>query len=118
MEQLGMFGTRPVNAKKTGDELRDEGIAKAMKNADEKWKQAARDAVLVVVRSLKSGDTFTTDAVHQVLDWSEAETHDTRALGGILRSLSNEGVIQATGQYQKTMRPIAHSRPLMVWKVL
>jgi hypothetical protein len=94
-------------------EVTEEAIARAGKHADTNWKAAAMQAVL----HLASEQTwFTADDVWRVLGSSEAETHERRALGAVMRECQKQGIIRASGRYVKSKRIECHSRPVRVWE--
>ena len=91
----------------------EEAIARAGKHANTGWKAAATQAVL----HLASGQAwFTADDVWRILGDSEAQTHERRALGAVMRECQKQGIIRATGRYMKSQRIECHSRPVMVWE--
>ncbi len=80
--------------------------------ADPLWMIVAHETV----RGLPTGEAFTTDRVWYHLDRTGISTPEPRALGAVIRALAAAGVIARTGEYVKTTRPQAHSRPIPVWK--
>lgn len=96
-----------------GDLLADAAIRNAQINANDDWMRCAKQATWHIIRQ---GHEFTTDDIWQLLDDLGVRTHENRALGAVIRSARDAGVIVATGRYVKTRRPEAHSRPVMVWE--
>lgn len=92
----------------------EDAIAQAGANANPSWKQAALEAVRKVALRLPA---FTTDPI-----WAELggfpNTHDSRAMGYIIRQAVSLGYIENTGRTERTSRRSNHARPLTVWKSL
>lgn len=96
----------------TGEQLAEEGRARAEANADAAWRAAAGRAVQIVAATHV---TFTTDEVHQQLDSMGVTTHDTRALGAVLKAAAKSGWCTQTDNFRASKRPEAHARPQRVW---
>lgn len=92
---------------------RDEAMARSEAHAAASWKQAAAEAVVGCARNLPA---FTTDDVHRLLDETGAVTHDTRALGPVMRNAARAGLIETTDQYVRSSRVDCHARPIRVWR--
>lgn len=91
----------------------EEALAAVEQHADTDWKAAA----IRVVKGLAArGYTFTTDDVWDALDGLDVATHEPRALGAIMRSLSKQKVIIHTGGYTESQRPECHQRPVKIWR--
>jgi hypothetical protein len=96
-------------------ELRDAAIDRVEENANEQWHTEAMEGV----RWLAQQSTlFTTDDVweHLATVVPEAKTHDNRAMGAVMRKAQKLGWISATDRYWQSKRPMAHARPIRVWK--
>jgi hypothetical protein len=89
-----------------------EAIARAKQAADPGWYRAAVSAVLMCS---ELGVPFTSDDVWVRIP-EEFRTKEPRALGSVMRLLSEQGVIEATGQWRESSRPQAHARPMRVWR--
>ena len=78
--------------------------------ADEAWKALARQTVLDL--SLTKAE-FTADDV-----WLTglAEPREPRALGAVIVGLANEGYIEQTGRFVKTIRKPRGGSPIIVWR--
>lgn len=87
-------------------------IKRAGDHADPEWATAAMRAV---VRLARTGKPFSTDDVWAALAKSNVTTHEHRALGSIMRTANNLGIICRNGNYTKTARPEAHQRPIAMW---
>lgn len=94
---------------------RDAAIAQVEHNADVAWKDEAR---AIVQRLARSRIEFTTDDVWICLEDSEAETHEPRALGAIMREAGREGLIRATNMTAPSTRPACNARPVRIWESL
>jgi hypothetical protein len=97
---------RPTPAK-TGDELRDEGIERAIRNAGEDWKAAALAVLWTTAKRLRflfSDDYWNTADAMQL-----PPPPDGRAWGAVLREGRRRGWIVHTGEWTKTKRPHCHS---------
>ena len=101
-----------MSAYEQGDLLATEGMNRAADAADEGFIRAAKHAVWQLIQQ---GQPFTTDEVWFLLDATGAVTREPRALGAVIKAAKDAGFITASGNYRKTVRPEAHSRPVMVW---
>ena len=79
---------------KTGQQLADEGIQKALDNANEEWKEAARSAVRILCRKRGVDGMFSADAVNAIIAKTTASTHTKKAMGGIFKTMCSEGWIE------------------------
>lgn len=87
-------------------------IDQVEEHADQEWLIMATG----IVKTLAAGGfPFTTDRVWSMLERIPVATHEPRALGAVMRKLARQGVIRTTGEYVKTQRREAHSRPIPVW---
>ena len=90
-------------------------IQRADENANINWKTMA----LAVIRDVARTKPFlTADDIREVLDTKDVCTHDTSALGGVIRQAVKAGYITGTGEYKKSERPATHRRPLPLWQSL
>ena len=96
-------------------EARDRAIAQVDEHANSDWKAKAAD---VVARVARSQGHLTTDDVWARLIHVDAETHEPRALGAIMRAAATHGIIVATDSYVQSTRVACHRRPLRVWRSL
>lgn len=95
-----------------GDLLAAQALDKVEANADPAWLGVAKRVVWQLVRE---GEPFTTDDCWVRLSALGVTTHEPRALGAVIRAAARAGFIRSTGEYRKTSRPEAHSRPIPVW---
>lgn len=79
-----------------------------------------RKKTLQVIKSVcKHCTTFTTDLIHQELDYQiEKYKYEPRMLGALLVIAHRKGWCKTTGRFKKSNRPINHSRPISIWKSL
>lgn len=91
-----------------GDAARDAGVA-CVAGANRSWV----DRAVAVIRALPTGANFTTDIV-----WARVKggTTDPRAMGAAVIQARAEGLIESTGEYERSGRPACHSRPVAVWR--
>lgn len=104
MEQLSL---------EEAERQRDEAVARAEANANERWWMAAREEVILAAIQLPE---FTTDTVWIGLNSRGVSTHEPRALGSVMKAMAKAGIIEPTGRWEKSRRPEAHARPVMVWR--
>jgi hypothetical protein len=90
----------------------DQWLLQVDSNADSDWKAAADKAVRHCAVTMSS---FTTDDVWTVLESQGVSTHENRAMGAVMKRLSNAGVIHNTGTTRLSSRSTQHYRPLTVW---
>lgn len=97
-----------------GESLKADAMARVDEAADEAWKVSADSAIAAVSRQ---DLVFTTDEVWELLaKMGVARPREPRALGPRMRLAEMSGVIEKVPASQKTLRPIAHRRPLQVWR--
>ena len=89
-----------------------DAIQAAEDHADDRWRLLAQQSL---ARFIATGRPFTTDELWAELDDLDAETHEPRALGAIIRRASRDGLITAVG-YQPSTRSECHGRPIRVWR--
>jgi hypothetical protein len=76
------------------------------------------NGVVGLITTLPPGTYFTTDLVwSRVAGWISSPA-EPRAMGAAMREAAEKGLIEATGDYQKSARPKCHARPLAVWRRL
>lgn len=95
-----------------GEEAREEALARVEASADPDWMEAC----LQIGRELADEmDAFTTDHIWERLP-DDARTHEPRAMGAVMRSLSDLGVIERTDRTVNSHRPECHRRPVRLWR--
>lgn len=86
-----------------------EYMEKVYENADPEWLALAERAVLAV--SKEKGE-FTVDDIWELIP----ACREPRALGAIIRRMSKQGIIVATGRYKESSRSACHHRPVLIWR--
>ncbi len=121
--QMNMFpeNIAPNPKKKSGEQLKEEGIQRAMDNSNKAWKDFASMCVRAICLERGVGGKFTADDINKLLDETETKvqisTHNNSAMGGIFKTMCSKGWIEHSG-YTKSRRPASHARIIGVWKVL
>ena len=92
---------------------KQEGINLSYRNTTTIWKEAAADALLHVAKNYFE---FTSDAIWDRLASQGIHTGENRALGAVIQGGVRAGVIEFTGEYKPTVRPIGHKGPKAVWR--
>lgn len=106
-DQIGIFDPPPDP---DGDELRDEGIARAETSAGD-WMDDAREAIRTVALSR---ETMTSDEVWAHL--GDSEPPEPRAMGAALKAAERRGWVEATGSFRSSARPERHKAPVRIWR--
>ena len=91
----------------------DQAIEEGLNAADMDWKAKALG---VVYRLCLTRETFTADDVRFVLTDKEAQTHDRRAMGGIMRQAKKQGWCVGSGVFKSS--DFSHGHLHQVWKSL
>ena len=104
MEQLSLTDAERV---------RDDAIARAERHALQQWK----DLTMATIKELAvMCPRFTTDDVWIELSRTpDVATHEPRALGSMMRAACKLGWIVPTDQYENSVRPECHARPVKIW---
>ena len=89
-------------------------IDQVEENADEDWKQAARDCLHTLA---ETHDELTADDLIELLETKEVQTHNLAALGPIFQKASGLGWIENTERVVRTRIPRRH-RKITIWKSL
>lgn len=93
-----------------------EALRQVERNATDAFKQAAMRAVNAV-RAERA--RFTADDVWVKLDGMNVPAPiEPRALGAVLQAAAKLGLIAPTGEWQESVRPQNHARPVRVWEVI
>lgn len=99
---------------KSGRELRDEGIERAIKHAGSDWKSRALEIVWMTARK---HDIFTADDYHRIARHLRFERPpDGRAWGAVLIKAKKNGWISPTGDQKKSTRPEVHRGWMPVYR--
>jgi hypothetical protein len=96
-------------------EKRDAAVAQGLRAAHEEWKKAALAAIYGCAKRYKC---FTTDQVEELLEYYGVSTHDTRALGGLMKRAEGHGWIEITDRTRPSRMPRNHRRPKRLWNSL
>jgi len=104
-----------IKIRRSGEELRDEGMARADAHVEPGWKHMA---VRAFIKVSYGKDEFTTDDVWEQLDeWEVDPPHEPRAMGPLVTQLLREGVIEHTGKRAvKSRIPRGHARKVEVYR--
>jgi predicted SPOUT superfamily RNA methylase MTH1 len=89
---------------------RDEAVERVGRAAPAEWYGYA---LAVVQRLAERLDDFTTDDVWQALTVRPPEP---RALGAVMVTAKNAGLIEPTDRTRQSSRPECHARPVRVWR--
>lgn len=92
---------------------KQEGINASYHNTTTIWKEAAGEALIAVA---KAHYEFTTDEIWMHLARLGIHTSENRAIGAVIQGAIRSGVIEHTGTYRPTGRPVSHKRPQAVWR--
>ncbi|NNM44302.1 MAG: hypothetical protein HKM07_08185 [Chlamydiae bacterium] len=92
---------------------KNEGINLAYGHTTTIWKDAAGEALIKIA---KTRYEFTSDAIWEELATQGIHTNENRALGAVMQSGNRAGVIEFTGEYKPTLRPVGHKNPKAVWR--
>ena len=94
-----------------GDRRRDVGMARADGAADPDWVAEAEAAV----GSFRQ--PFYTDDVWEILDAAGVPfPREGRALGPVMLRFYRAGLIEPTGEWDRTKRPGCHRAPMRQWR--
>ena len=94
----------------------EQAIREAEIHASTQWNKLAWEALKSVATETAE---FTTDDLWAILDrYPNITTHEPRAMGAIMRKGVKHRWIEKTGRYIETARPIAHKKPIAVWRSL
>ncbi len=90
-----------------------EGIEASFYHADTDWKRAAAARVFWLAQNRRE---FTADDVIEHLDAEGITTGNNSALGAIMRAAQRMGIIENSGLFKESRRPVQHSKPLRIWR--
>lgn len=93
-------------------EARDEALRRVELNAEDEWKDRAKDALRAYARN--HGE-FASDALW---DAGLEKPHEARALGPIMLWGQKEGIIAPTNRLQASTLISSHMMPKRVWRSL
>lgn len=101
-----------IDEVRRGEEGKRSGMERGTTNAREEWKREARAAA---IRVAYRGLPFTTDDIYEEMLRSgvDVETHDLRAMGGVLSGL--RCVRRIPGSFEPSRLAVCHRRPKQRW---
>ena len=98
---------------KTLYELKREGIEQGIENAAVDWKSYAMECVIAVARRK---ELFTVNDVRDLVKHSPFQTHDRRAMGGVMKYSQRMGFIEPSGG--EIVNKTGHGTKIQIWKSL
>ena len=90
-------------------------IARAGRNAHQDWFLTAERAVRIIAREKQ---TLTSDDVWEWMRDMNVEVREPRAMGAVMKNAARDAVILPINQWECSRRPVAHRRPVRLWKSL
>ena len=96
----------------TAERDRDEAMLRVEERANPEWLAAAR---MALIRCATLNPTFIADEVWAYIP-EGLTTHDTRALGPVIKRAQTQGYITKTEDFQPSER--RHATPQRVWRSL
>jgi len=101
----------------TPDSVTDEAISVADRNAAEEWKVVAKKAIKWLC---DTREEFIADDIHIAMGkyYPDVKTHNTSALGSLMRMASKNNWCEKSGRYAQSQRISTHKKNLPVWKSL
>ena len=107
-----LLTTANLSQKEVKMSSKEEGMAKAIENANVDWKNAVEKRMIYLIRNKRF---FTADDVIVYLTDRNIKTHNNSALGGFFSRYANRGYISEAGFVIST-RPSRHKAPIRLWK--
>jgi len=111
MDQLFAGTPDPSFVPLTGRELRDSGIAEAIKSVPENWKERFKSAI----ERKMIGETFTIEDVVDSLGGRPFEVRPA-AIGALTFHLAKKGVMERTGETVKAHRAARRNGDAAIWR--
>lgn len=95
----------------------DEAIERVERHADDDWKRLAYRAVRWLASTRAE---FTAEDAGDALRryYPDAQTHEPRAMGPIMKRAQRDGIIEATDHFRRSDRPESHCCPKQIWASL
>lgn len=82
----------------------DDALERVTRNAHNDWLVKAQEAALKLAAT-RGADGFIADDIWSMIDHpGEPETHERRALGGVITALAKQGRIHNTGRTRRSTR--------------
>ena len=99
---------------RSGRELRDQAIERAIRHAGEPWKSKALEILWMTARKY---ETFFADDYHRIAAQMKLERPpDPRAWGAVIVQARKKGWISKTGEYRESTRLVCHAAPKPVYQ--
>ncbi len=109
-----MTATQP-----TGEQLKQDGMARAAAGASDEWKTAMLTCVELVARKMSR---FTADDVFDLADEQRVPEHtENRAFGPVMMRAARLGYCRKLEEFPDTQlsrRPQLHASPIQIWESL
>ena len=112
--QLDLFTPESKTKSDEGEAKKNEGINKAIKNAqkaDPGWLEKAKKEFIRFISNQPEGKTFTAEDVRMFTEQNNTlpQPPNTKSWGGVTLSISRMGLIQSVG-FVPSKNPAAHKR--------
>lgn len=105
-----------TDAQRTGEELKEAGMASVRSNSDLLWRMQVQLVVDQIARALPR---FTiADVRDECEEQGVGEPNHANAWGTVMRTAAVLGKIAPTGEYEQNERAPAHARAVRLWKSL
>lgn len=101
----------------TGSQLAEQGMNAAMQHANDCMPDWSKQAYHFAITYCRTRSRFMAEDMRNASDGIVPEPPHTRAWGGIIRRLSNNGIIRCVG-ISKVKNVTAHSANASVWEVV
>lgn len=108
MEQLNMF---------EGMERRDDGMKKALENADQQHYDWSQRAFIYLLWYCTRNTVFMAENVRMASVGVIARPPHARAWGAVMVRAARAGIIRKRG-YRNVSNPLAHRTPATLWEVV
>lgn len=105
---------RTSKARQISRKLAEEGMVRADKYADIKWKEAARREIW---NSARKKRWFTSEDIIASLEIKGFKKRNYSAIGALMSEAKNNGWIRVDG-FNLSKRPSRHMAPVRVWRSL
>lgn len=99
----------------TMEELIDDALKSVASNTPDGWKIAV---ALIVKQICRDKQEFTTDDVWELVDTTDLQVHDNRAMGVIIRYGMEQGWLVDTDKVKPSTRRVCHGRKIAIHRSL
>lgn len=95
----------------------EQGIARVEQNTNAAWRGVAFEAGIEVAHKFAR---LTADQIWEELDTYDnvPPVHNKSALGPVIRDLVSCGFLGKTADFERSVRPATHGKPLPIWTSL